>query len=159
VRRTSCGTQGKRPQCRGRTSRISERRRSLFDHLAGTGRIDGGTTEPKRGGRSPSGCPRCTDPHRIERSARRHKQAALAITPEANIGATLRQFDAPDRGTGLIEDHHAVEAIEGLPTPQITVHIEAQAVSTAFFVADEHAPVGEPRAVPDHVIGADRGWH
>jgi hypothetical protein len=63
----------------------------------------------ERTGPSPSRRPGCTDPHRIERSARRHKQAAVAITAEADIGTTLRQVDAPDRGPGLIEDRLALQ--------------------------------------------------
>src|ERR1700686_207152 len=102
---------------------------------------------------SPSGRPGGADPDRIERTARRHEQAAPAIAAEADIRAALRQVDAADRRAGLIEDQNAVEALAaGPPAPQIAVHVEAQAVATALFDADEHAAVGEPRAVVDHVV-------
>src|SRR6516162_1317950 len=60
---------------------------------------------------SPTGRPGRPDPYRIERPARRHKQAAPTITAEADIGATLRQVDAPDGRPDLIEDHDAIEPI------------------------------------------------
>src|SRR5215472_4145267 len=79
-------------------------RGEIIDHFGCAGRSTAG-------GSSPSGRPGCSDPHRIERSARRHEQAAPTITAKANIGTTLRQVDAPDGRPGLVEDHDAVEAI------------------------------------------------
>src|SRR4051794_38536025 len=75
-------------------------------------------------GLSPSGRPGCPDPHRIDRSARCHEQTTVAITAEAHIGTTLRQLDVPYRLARLVEDHDAVEAIEGPPAPKIAVHVD-----------------------------------
>jgi hypothetical protein len=82
----------------------------------------------------------------------------MIFAPEAHIGTALRQVDASYGRSALIEDHHAVEALAASPAaPQIAIHVDAQAIATTLFRADEDAPVDKPRAVAGYVIGADGG--
>src|SRR6516225_2383446 len=92
----------------------------------------------------------------IDAVARRHEQAAAAKTAEADICAALGQVNPTNELAGSAEDHHAVVARAPAPAaPQVAVNVDTQAIRYAAALdGDERSPVGELRAVIDHVVNA-----
>src|SRR5690242_12126527 len=64
---------------------------------------------------SPAGHALRVDVQRVERVARRHKQAIAMAPAEAEVGAALGQRDVADRLARRIEDAHAVELVGHAP--------------------------------------------
>ena len=96
------------------------------------------------------------DVERIEGLTGRHEQAVAHRAPEAHIGASLRQANAPDELALRIVDDDAVELVRAHApaTPEIAVDIATEAVGRARPRIDEDLPIGEPFPIGD-VEGKD----
>src|SRR5439155_17000429 len=70
------------------------------------------------------------DVERIDRVARRHEQPIAFGPAEADVGATLRQLDVPDRVALRIEDADAIEfgTAHAPAAPQVAVHVDTETV-------------------------------
>ena len=101
--------------------------------------------------------PRNIDVQRVDGMARGHEQAAARASAEADVGASFRQRNAPDRGRIGGKHHDAVEGgIAHTPAaPQIAVGIAAYAVRGSAPGVEEKAAIGDSAAAVDHVIDAD----
>jgi len=105
---------------------------------------------------SPRTCTLSVDIDRVERLAGRHEQTVTLGAAEADIAANLGQANAshelalrcPD-GDAAVADRPAGIA----RSPQVAVHVAAQAVGAAFHPVDR--AVGKQPPVRKLVVGAD----
>src|SRR5882724_10875451 len=92
----------------------------------------------------------------VERLARRHEESVALDSAEAEVGAALREQDAPYEPGGGIEDRHAIQPFAPAPAaPEVAVGIAAHPVRDPGSGIHEHAAVGERRPTVDHVEDAN----
>src|SRR5215469_8031893 len=104
-----------------------------------------------------AGRPLGFDVERIDRLARRHKEAVALDAAKTDIGTAFGQHDAADHGAVGGEDRDPVFGLAAAPgAPQIALDIDAEAVTTARLGGAKLAPVYRLGAVVGDIINLDR---